>query len=240
MKREMDLKAVSDGKLYTANDLVKMGCEECSGCSDCCRGMGESILLDPYDAYQLTSHLQRSFDALLQPEVSVAAKTTPAGDADAAGTDTGIVGLGIVDGVILPHLHMAGKGEACSFLDEAGRCSIHSFRPGFCRLFPLGRIYENGDFHYFHQIHECRKTRLTKVKIKKWLGIPELRKYERFILDWHDFLERVGAEVRESSDEHACRQLSLSLLYVFYRKPYDPDRDFYEQFYERLSALGEV
>ena len=27
------------------------------------------------------------------------------------------------------------------FLDENGRCSIYAFRPGFCRLFPLGRYY---------------------------------------------------------------------------------------------------
>lgn len=225
MKRNIDINEVSDGKLYSSNDMVKMGCDDCSGCSDCCTGMGNSIILDPYDIYQLTKNLERSFDELMDQSlpdmVSVSA----------------VIGLDVVDGVILPHLNMTGTQEKCTFLNQEGRCSIHSFRPGFCRLFPLGRIYENGTFLYFHQVHECKKTQRTKVKINKWLGISNLKKYEQFVLDWHNFLKRVGEEVRKSSDENAVKQTGLSLLYVFYRKPYDFQRDFYEQFYEKLEQL---
>ena len=45
--------------LYTSNDMVKVGCSDCAGCSACCHGMGETIVLDPYDIWQLTSHLGR-------------------------------------------------------------------------------------------------------------------------------------------------------------------------------------
>lgn len=162
MKRDIDLNEVSDGRLYSSNDMVKMGCDDCSGCSDCCTGMGNSILLDPYDAYQLTKHLGRSFDELMV----------------AVGDDQPIVGLDVVDKIILPHLNMVGERECCAFLNEEGRCSIHSFRPGFCRLFPLGRIYEHGGFQYFHQVHECKKENRSKVKVNKWLGISNLKKYE--------------------------------------------------------------
>ena len=54
MEREIDLQEISDGKLYTNKDMVKAGCGECQGCSDCCRGMGSSIFLDPMDIYRLT------------------------------------------------------------------------------------------------------------------------------------------------------------------------------------------
>lgn len=225
MKRNIDMNEVSDGKLYTANDMVKMGCNDCSGCSGCCTGMGSSILLDPYDIYQMTKNLNRSFDQLMSCNLVGEEGTLR------------VIGLDIVDGLILPHLNMAGVRERCTFLNEEGRCSIHGFRPGFCRLFPLGRIYENGTFHYFHQVYECKKSHRTKVKVNKWLGIPNLKKYEQFVLDWHDFLETAGAEVRGSSDENAVKQTGLSLLYVFYRKPYDFQRDFYEQFYEKLEEL---
>ena len=60
--------------------------------------------------------------------------------------------LNVVDGVILPNLKMSGQNDACGFLDENGRCSIHAVRPGICRLFPLGRYYENHDFSYFLQV----------------------------------------------------------------------------------------
>ena len=108
MKRDIDLNEVSDGRLYSSNDMVKMGCDDCSGCSDCCTGMGNSILLDPYDAYQLTKHLGRSFDELMV----------------AVGDDQPIVGLDVVDKIILPHLNMVGERECCAFLNEEGRCSL--------------------------------------------------------------------------------------------------------------------
>lgn len=40
MLREIDLSEISDGKLYTANDMVRIECQECKGCSACCHDMG--------------------------------------------------------------------------------------------------------------------------------------------------------------------------------------------------------
>ena len=168
MKRDIDIKEISDGKLYTANDMVKTDCHDCVGCSDCCRGMGSSILLDPMDIWRLTSNLQTDFNSLLEKYVE----------------------LGMVDGLIMPNLKLAGDGESCSFLTKEGRCSIHTFRPGICRLFPLGRIYEENGFKYFLQIHECAKTDKTKIKVKKWLGISDIKTYEKFVWDWHDFVNK--------------------------------------------------
>lgn len=53
MLRNIDLNEISDGNLYTSNDLVRADCGGCRGCSDCCQGMGDSIILDPYDMDQL-------------------------------------------------------------------------------------------------------------------------------------------------------------------------------------------
>ena len=66
MKRDIDIEQVSDGKRYTSNDMVRLGCDDCSGCSDCCRGMGSSILLDPYDAYRLMKGLGYIADFFLK------------------------------------------------------------------------------------------------------------------------------------------------------------------------------
>ena len=131
MKRNVSLEEISDGKLYTSNDMVKADCGDCAGCSACCHGMGESIVLDPLDIYRLTTNLEMTFEQLMSQYVE----------------------LNVVDGVILPNLKMAGPQEACGFLDKNGRCSIHAHRPGICRLFPLGRYYEDGGFKYFLQTH---------------------------------------------------------------------------------------
>ena len=44
-------------KLLTSRDMAKISCPSCSGCGACCRDMGDSIHLDPYDLYLLTENL---------------------------------------------------------------------------------------------------------------------------------------------------------------------------------------
>ena len=202
---------ISDGQLYKANDLVKCGCNDCAGCSDCCHGMSDTIILDPYDIFNLTKGLNRTFSELLSDEV---------------------IELHFVDGVLLPNLKM-GPNDACSFLNDSGRCSIHSFRPGFCRLFPLGRIYDEDSFSYFLQVHECPHENKTKVKVKKWLDIPALPKYEQFILTWHRHLKDFGEELSHA-DPGDVAKLTTTFLKHYFEKPYDVEGDFYEEFYARL------
>ena len=213
MKRNVSLEEISDGKLYTSNDMVKADCGDCAGCSACCHGMGESIVLDPLDIYRLTTNLELSFEQLLNQYIE----------------------LNVVDGIILPNLRMTGEKEACGFLDVTGRCSIHANRPGICRLFPLGRFYEDGCFKYFLQVHECKKENRTKVKVKKWIDTPNLKQYEWFVNDWHNFLKNME-ERAGGADETAAKQVSMFLLQNFYIKPYDRSKDFYPQYEERMAA----
>ena len=217
MKRQADFEEISDGKLYSANDMVKADSGNCEGCSACCHGMGNSIVLDPYDLYRITSGCKVDFNTLLN----------------------GYIELNMVDGVILPNLSLRGEEEACPFLNEAGRCQIHPVRPGICRLFPLGRIYkeEGKGFDYFLQVNECKKGNLLKVKVKKWIDTPNLKAYEQFIVDWHYFLEDQAAYVKSLHDEKEIKARIMLLLNLFYVKPYESDYDFYEQFYERLKMV---
>ena len=226
MERNLNMEEVSDGKLYGLNDMVRAGCDDCTGCSACCCGMGTSIVLDPYDMYRLTTGLSETFEGLM----------------------AGKIELNVVDGMILPNLAMSGSGGACAFLNEAGRCSIHPHRPGICRLFPLGRIYENGSFRYFLQVHECRKENRSKVKVRRWIDTSETKKYEEFVARWHYFLKGLQAELRSASagqsPEPAAgmereKQVTLLILKLFYILPYDGKRDFYEQFEERMKMAAE-
>ena len=105
---------------YTNNDMVKLGCRDCEGCFSCCCGMGQSILLDPYDMYQFRIVTGENFAGLMQEKLE----------------------LHVENGIILPVLKMQPEKNACGFLTKEGRCSIYSYRPGLCRLFPLGRNYD--------------------------------------------------------------------------------------------------
>ncbi len=60
MRRDVSLEEISDGKLYGANDMVKADCQDCTGCSDCCQGMGDTLVLDPLDVYRLAPVLGKA------------------------------------------------------------------------------------------------------------------------------------------------------------------------------------
>ncbi len=217
MLRDMDLSTETDGRFYTNNDMVKTDCAGCIGCSSCCHGMGTSIVLDPLDVCMLTSGLQTSVQELL----------------------SGPLELNVADGIILPNLKMKEDTKGCSFLDANERCKIHSFRPGICRLFPLGRYYENHSFRYILQTKECPYPKKGKIKIKKWLGISNLGAYEDFVKKWHYFLKPLQEFAMTSEDEKAVKQLSIYLLQSFYLAPYKDPESFCPEFDHRLQIARE-
>lgn len=233
MRRELELKDFTDGKLYHKNDMVKVGCNDCAGCSSCCQDMGNSIILDPFDVFQLTTNLSVSFEELMKDKIS----------------------LHLVDGVILPSLHFIERStsnenghEICPFLNQEGRCSIHDFRPGFCRLFPLGRYYVNNSFHYILQDRECPKENKTKVKVQKWIDLPSFSSYEKFVNDWHYFLLKIETLLETSQNEEEKKTLHMHLLHTFYLQPYavnssnptQKTETFYFVFAERLHKLEPI
>lgn len=216
MLRNVSLEEISDGRLYGLNDMAKLGCNDCAGCSSCCRGMGNTIVLDPYDVWRLTGGLGVSLQQLLAEHLE----------------------LNVVDGIILPNLKLAGDSEQCTFLNDAGRCSIHLYRPGICRLFPLGRYYEEDGFRYILQIHECEKTNRSKVKIRKWMDTPDMEQYDAYIADWHAFLSKLRTKLEDASSDLA-KSVSMYILQQFYLLPYDTSRDFYSQYEARIAAAKE-
>jgi hypothetical protein len=176
--------------------------------------MGKSIVLDPLDIHRLVVHLNMPFEGLLGDKVE----------------------LNIVDGVILPNLKMsADNNNSCTFLDTNGRCSIHEHRPGICRIFPLGRVYENNDFYYILQVNECPKENKSKIKVGKWIDTPNLKTNQKFISDWHYFIKNVGKIVLDLGNDAVAKKINMEILQAFYMEKYNTDEDFYTQFYKRLS-----
>lgn len=225
MLRNVSMDEISDGRLYSSNDLVKADCRGCDGCPECCcQHMYDVIFLDPYDIYCISTVSGTSFEELLKSTVK----------------------LTLADKILLPVLAMTGERECCTFLDDDMRCSIHKYRPGLCRLFPLGRYYHDSSFSYFIQTDQCKKSPLSKVKIKNWLGIPNLKLYESFICDWHYFLKDISLNL-EGLDDSLVGVLQKYLLKTFYLAPYntsafsEPSLEaFTEIFNKRLAAAKDM
>ena len=188
MLRYEDLNDISDGRLYSADDKALLGTNGCKNCSYCCQSdMGSSIVLTPYDAYNLTKASGMSFDDMLVK---------------------GYIAISMIDDIAQPHLKM---DDGCRFLTD-GRCSVHAARPGICRLFPLGRIYKDKGFDYILQKGQCICEYRTPVLIDDWLGIEDRESYDSYIIKWHGFLkfeQKRTHEIREMAGYEISRLREL-------------------------------
>ncbi|MEE3420994.1 MAG: YkgJ family cysteine cluster protein [Lachnospiraceae bacterium] len=198
---------------WTCDSLVRVAPADCEGCGRCCRGMGDTIHIDPWDTMMLTTHLGMSFMDLLDEKFD----------------------LRVEDGLLLPNLALDDQHPNCPFLDREGRCRIHDFRPGICRLFPLGREYTGKTFHYILSPGECPNKKY-KVKISKYLDIPDLRQYEAFVGEWHAFVKAQQAVMGRVRDIKEKQVRNKELLHIFYITPYT-EEGFYDEFYSRLRNI---
>ncbi len=219
MRRDCDLNEISDGKRYLLNDMVKADCNGCKDCSACCHDMGSSIVLDPLDFYRISNYMNLPFETMLDRHIE----------------------LNIVDGLILPNLKMTEMpNRPCIFLNDSHRCSIHPYRPGICRIFPLGRLYENNSFSYILQVNECPNEQKSKIKVSKWIDTPDLKQNQQFISDWHYFLKELHEQLLAQGDEENIKKTAMQLLQFFYIEPYSSEETFFAQFYSRLSHMKKL
>ncbi len=212
-----NLQEISDGKIYGTKDMVRAACHDCEGCHACCEDMGTSIILDPYDIWNLQMGTGATFEELLGAALE----------------------LHVVEGLILPNLKMTEERGRCHFLNEEGRCSIHANRPGLCRVFPLGRIYEEGQITYFLQADGCKKAERSKVKVEKWLDGAGDRQMEQYLLQWHGLRKKLQEYLQTETDGERAKTVNMFLLNLFFVTPYEQG-EFFGQFAKRYEQVAKV
>ena len=213
MQHKVNLEEISDGTLYTYNDMVRIGCDGCNGTASCCRFAEDTITLDPYDIYQLQQATGLSFEGLYGKQ---------------------LIALSPVDGLLLPHLNFTKETSSCPFLLENGRCGIHAYRPGLCRLFPLARLIDGTKIQYLMQIHECPCKATPKTKIKKWLELPDIERYEIYLIGWNEILSATRKHLTAASGQAELTGITTDFLRNYYFIPYDSTSSFYEQWKQRI------
>lgn len=215
MEHKVNLEEISDGKLYTLNDMVRLGCDGCQGAASCCHFAEDTITLDPYDFYQLAALPGLSFETLYAGQ---------------------LIALKPEGSLLLPHLNFSAENNRCPFLEENGTCRIHACRPGLCRLFPLARYFKDDSLYYILQLHECPNPVTPKVKLKKWLGIPGAEQYEGFLLCWNRLVAETKQRIEKASGHAEISALTTTFLKIFFLTPYQKELPFYPQFEERLKV----
>lgn len=215
MDNTVNLYEITDGKFYRIDDLVDADTGGCVNCSACCYGVGDLVVLTPYDVYEISRYLDLSFDELCLDKIE----------------------LRYHDKIILPHLKMLPGSEKCSFLSDEGWCGIHASRPSICRLFPLGRVYEDGDFKFFLQTNACIKPNLTPIRVADWIGIKNYDENKKFLLAWHQLLKALSFRLKFIRDDQELKNINAYLFDTFFRIS---DTDFYETFYSIMPEAKKI
>ena len=214
MKPANILDKISDGKLYDIEDIVKADTCGCDGCNDCCLDVGDLVVLTPFDVYEIVNYLGVKFDDLLGDKIELIQNNK----------------------ISLPYLKMQDNNK-CSFLNENGRCIIHSKRPNICRMFPLGRVYQDNDFKYFLQIGNCPKEDLKDVKVSDWIGIENYHENKRFILEWYKLTKALAFRLKFVRDEKEIEEINQILLDSCYRINVEEGESFYSVFLQCLPNI---
>ena len=72
-----------------------------------------------------------------------------------------------------------------------------------------------------------RKRTGRKVKVKKWLDTPDLKKYETYIARWHGLLIQLQEFI--AAHPESAKAVSMDVLQRFYLTPYQTE-EFYSEF----------
>ena len=75
------------------------------------------------------------------------------------------------------------------------------------------------------------------MKVKKWIDTPDTAKNAEFISEWHYFLKDLGQRFPTLTEE-TVKQIDMYILNAFFVTLYQANRDFYEQFAERMTAAA--
>ncbi len=182
----------------------------CHGCGDCCKG--SALILSPFDLARLAAAEKLSTRALVKER-----------------------------GVLLKHPQtqlpavMLETVPACSFLDEANRCTVYSNRPLVCRGYPLGVLTDLNEpgwrsplRRFSIRANPCPAPRTTEAPLPMVRTLHEMttgagmEPYAEAYRVWARFVWDVATRSRYPS-------MSVAEVLTF-------DREFIRTFYEDLEA----
>jgi len=120
--------AGADARVLADSDLLQLRCGA-AGCSATCCKAATPIVLNPYEVARIRKASGIPYEDLLDVFDTDRAKSFPL--------------------VMLP------RDPVCYFWAETG-CRIYEARPLACRLFPLGRVFDNGLSHIvLPEVNRC-------------------------------------------------------------------------------------
>lgn len=193
---------------------------QCLRCGDCCRGVSDSIMLEPMDIYRLGRHLRAKGKPIEGTEDVLCLYAHPA-----------LLDHGF------PVFLLNTDADACVFLRD-GKCTVYEARPRVCRLYPIAVAPGTKDFRYFLCTERTHHFSGGTISVNDWLNANfagEDRSFLRADFDGAAELGRLLYSMREDT-----RQKTLFPFLLFRYYDYDLDKPFLPQFLSNLESLKQT
>lgn len=207
--------AGSDAKVLSEPDLLQLSCG-IFGCTSNCCTKSAPIILNPYEIALICRESKLSYEDLLDIVETDRAKGFPL--------------------VMLP------RDPACHFWTGRG-CRIYQARPLACRLFPLGRVYDNGQSHIvLPQLNVCSGLASSPAKtVADYLREQDTSASIRMADRWIEFVNEI--ELQPLPDTPVTSIAFHMLVYSPDTPPavghVDPGLDLEGRFLMRLATARE-
>ncbi len=156
----------AEARVYTDADPVELSCGS-AGCESNCCTRSAPVILNPYEIALICRESGMSYETLLDVVDTGRTKSFPL--------------------VMLP------RDPACHFWSSGG-CRIYSARPLACRLYPLGRVFENGKSYIVHpELNVCGGfvTATARQRLEGYLAGQSVDLHIRMSDIWIDFVSEI-------------------------------------------------
>lgn len=198
----------------------------CTMCGQCCRNR-DDILLNPNDLYKLSKGLK------LKPQEVVEKYCD--------------YYIGSLTRLPIIRLKSIGFDKHCILL-SGNACSVQTFKPTVCALFPLGRYKEisldetetNNEIFYLFNEPDCGDKREIHT-VRSWLKSYDIPTDDEFYVKWSTLIHKLSMSIKNLSkrlNEQTMNKL-WTVVFNYLYLDYDIEKEFMPQFKINTSALLE-
>ena len=187
---------MADFRFISSNAKIPFRCQRCG---KCCRGIQDSLMLEPMDVFHLARFLHETdnsiscTDDFLEKYAHASA----------------------IEGNYPVYLiNTVGDDASCVFLDNENHCTVYGGRPLVCRMFPFGVApgIKGSDFRFYICEDHSHHFGTGQVIAKNWISDNFSKEARAFIRMETALLADIGKPLARLSAE-AYGKKAFLLLY---------------------------
>ena len=201
---------------------------QCSCCGDCCRDVGDAIMLESLDAYRLARYLKESGHDVNGPEDVFLQYAHP-------------LSLDAKTGYPIFLLNTDGPRNACVFLED-NRCAVQPAKPRACRMYPMsaGPKDDGSGFEYAIVSQKNHHFAGPELRAGDWMDANLSEEDRAFVTLDAASLKELAPLIIMLKRLGAGQDEILRPLIWFRYFCFDPDEDFLPRYERNQDSLKNV